>query len=386
MRAFEGIRVLDLTHVFAGPFCTYQLAVMGAEVIKIEPPDCPDMMRDEGYSDNLNDVGLSNFFVCQNSGKKSLSLDLKQKDDRKFFFKLAQTADVLVQNYSGRSLDKLGLSYNKLKKINPTLIYCSMTGFGRTGPKAEHPAYDSVIQAYCGLMELNGIEATGPMRVGPAIVDYGTGIHAAFAISSALYRRQVTGEGLEIDLSMLDAALMLMTSTVSDSLASGISRPSYGNNHPDYAGYGAYNASDRMIVIGAFTRKQFYDLLMALNLIDEAKHVCVMNKKEIKDGYSKFRTRIQSVLETKTADYWEKKLNGCHVPAAKVRTLVEALKSDQIKSRQLLQDSFLSVHSDHPKVLPTAAFTYSKGSPKITKAAPKFGEDNYQVIKSFGDS
>ncbi len=107
MRAFEGIRVLDLTHVFAGPFCTYQLAVMGAEVIKIEPPDCPDMMRDEGYSDTLNDVGLSNFFVCQNSGKKSLSLDLKQKDDRKFFFKLAQTADVLVQNYSGRSLDKV---------------------------------------------------------------------------------------------------------------------------------------------------------------------------------------------------------------------------------------------------------------------------------------
>ena len=135
MRAFEGIRVLDLTHVFAGPFCTYQMAVMGAEVIKIEPPNSPDMMRHEGYSETLNNLGLSNLFVCQNSEKKSLSLDLKAKDDRDFFLKLVRTADVLVQNYSGRSMEKLGFSYGEIKKINPNIIYCSMTGFGRTGPK-----------------------------------------------------------------------------------------------------------------------------------------------------------------------------------------------------------------------------------------------------------
>ena len=156
MRAFEGIRVLDLTHVFAGPFCTFQLAVMGAEVIKIESPDLPDMMRDEGNIDELNELGLSNFYACQNSEKKSLSLNLKMNDDKQFFLKLLKTADVLVQNYSGNSIDNLGLSYKKLKKINPRLIYCSMTGYGRTGPKSEHPAYDSVIQAFSGLMELNG--------------------------------------------------------------------------------------------------------------------------------------------------------------------------------------------------------------------------------------
>jgi len=220
MRAFEGIRVLDLTHVFAGPFCTFQLAVMGADVIKIESPDFPDMMRDEGNSEALNELGLSNFFVCQNSEKKSLSLNLKLDDDREFFLKLVRTADVLVQNYSGKAMERLGFSYKKLKKINPKLIYCSMTGFGKTGPKAEHPAYDSVIQAYSGLMELNGVKSIGPLRVGPAIVDYGTGIHAAFAISSALFRREITGEGLEIDLSMLDAASMRMPSSVSDTLAS----------------------------------------------------------------------------------------------------------------------------------------------------------------------
>ncbi len=386
MRAFEGIRVLDLTHVFAGPFCTFQLAVMGADVIKIESPHFPDMMRDEGNSEALNSLGLSNFFVCQNSEKKSLSLDLELGSDRKVFLKLVKTADVLVQNYSGKAMERLGLSYEKLKIINPKLIYCSMTGFGQTGPKAEDPAYDSVIQAYSGLMELNGLKSTGPMRVGPAIVDYGTGIHAAFAISSALYRRTVTGEGLEIDLSMLDAALMLMTSTVSDCLASGISQPNHGNNHPDYAGYGTYAAKDRMIMIGAFTKRQLNNLFLALGLKEQAGQVSGMKKSEIKENNSRFRFLIEKVIETKTADHWETKLNSFHVPAAKVRTLVEALRSDQIRSRRVLQNSFLTEAPCHPKVLPVAAFSYSKGSPEITRAAPRIGRDNVKIIKNASDS
>ena len=386
MRAFEGIRVLDLTHVFAGPFCTFQLAVMGADVIKIESPDFPDMMRDEGNSESLNELGLSNFFVCQNSEKKSLLLNLKSDDDREFFFKLVRTADVLVQNYAGKVMERLGFSYEKLKKLNPKLIYCSMTGFGGTGPKAEHPAYDSVIQAYSGLMELNGLKSTGPLRVGPAIVDYGTGIHAAFAISSALFRREITGEGLEIDLSMLDAAFMLMTSTVSDSLASGISKPSYGNNHPDYAGYGAYNTSDRMIVIGAFTKKQLKNLFLALELKEQAEQVSSMSKTEIKNNNARFRAFIEKVVETNTADYWETKLNSFHVPAAKVRTLVEALASDQVKSRQVLQNSLLKEHPDQPAVLPTAAFSYSQGSPRITSPAPRMARSIGRTRESMCDS
>ena len=386
MRAFEGIRVLDLTHVFAGPFCTFQLAVMGADVIKIESPDFPDMMRDEGNSESLNELGLSNFFVCQNSEKKSLLLNLKSDDDREFFFKLVRTADVLVQNYAGKVMERLGFSYEKLKKLNPKLIYCSMTGFGGTGPKAEHPAYDSVIQAYSGLMELNGLKSTGPLRVGPAIVDYGTGIHSAFAISAALFRREITGEGLEIDLSMLDAAFMLMTSTVSDSLASGISKPSYGNNHPDYAGYGTYNTSDRMIVIGAFTKKQLKNLFLALELKEQAERVSSMSKTEIKDNNARFRALIEKVVETNTADYWETKLNSLHVPAAKVRTLVEALASDQVKSRQVLQNSLLKEHPDQPAVLPTAAFSYSQGSPRITSPAPRMARDIGRTGESICDS
>ena len=358
MRPFEGIRILDLTHVFAGPFCTFQLAVMGAEVIKIESPNAPDMMRDEGNFDDLNQLGLSNFYICQNSEKKSLSLDLKAEKDKDFFFKLLKKADVLVQNYAGNSIDNLGLSYKKLKKINPRLIYCSMTGFGRTGPKSEHPAYDSVIQAYSGLMELNGLKSTGPLRVGPAVVDYGTGIHAAFAISSALYRRQITGKGLEIDVSMLDAALMLMTSTVSETIATGLSKPNYGNDHPDYAGYGAFKANDRDFVIGAFTKKQMQDLFRALDLDDTANEISYMSKKEIKKNKKRFKKMISQVVINNTADYWEEVLNRYHVPASKIRTLTEALNSEQIKSRSVLQNSLLS-NNFHSKKLPTAAFGLS---------------------------
>jgi len=380
MRPFEGIRILDLTHVFAGPFCTFQLAVMGAEVIKIESPDAPDMMRNEGNFDDLNELGLSNFYICQNSEKKSLSLDLKVEKDKIFFLKLLETADVLVQNYSGNSIADLGLSYKKLKKINPRLIYCSMTGFGRTGPKSEHPAYDSVIQAYSGLMELNGLKSTGPLRVGPAVVDYGTGIHAAFAISSALYRRQITGKGLEIDVSMLDAALMLMTSTVSETIATGLSKPNYGNDHPDYAGYGAFKANDRDFVIGAFTKKQMQNLFRALDLDDTANEISYMSKKEIKKNKKRFKKMISQVVINNTADYWEEVLNRYHVPASKIRTLTEALNSEQIKSRSVLQNSLLN-NDLNSKKLPTAAFDYSSGSPKITKPAQKLGKSNKEMRK-----
>ena len=255
-----------------------------------------------------------------------------------------------------------------------------MTGFGRTGPKSEHPAYDSVIQAYSGLMELNGLKSTGPLRVGPAVVDYGTGIHAAFAISSALYRRQITGKGLEIDVSMLDAALMLMTSTVSETIATGISKPNYGNDHPDYAGYGAFKANDRDFVIGAFTKKQMQNLFRALDLDDTANEISYMSKKEIKKNKKRFKKMISQVVINNTADYWEEVLNRYHVPASKIRTLSEALNSEQIKSRSVLQNSLLN-NDLNSKKLPTTAFGYSSGSPKITKPAQKLGKNNREMRK-----
>ena len=177
MQPFEGIRVLDLTHVLAGPFCAFQLATLGADVIKIEPPDSPDMIRDEGSSAELNAALTGTYFMPQAAGKRSLVLDLKLSQGREVFLKLVATADVVIQNYSGAALERLGLGYEDLLKGRPDLIHCSLTGYGRTGPKAEHPAYDLVIQAYTGLMYANGWGNDGdfPLRVGPPVIDYGTG-------------------------------------------------------------------------------------------------------------------------------------------------------------------------------------------------------------------
>ncbi|MEM7670323.1 MAG: CoA transferase, partial [Pseudomonadota bacterium] len=189
MRPFEDVRVLDLTHVLAGPFATFQLAVLGADVIKIEAPDRPDMTRNEGVSADLNDAHYGTYFLGQNGGKRSLTLDLATPEGRGILGQLIARADVLVQNYSGAGLDEHGFGAETALEINPRLIYCSMTGFGRTGPKQNDPAYDIIIQAFSGIMAANGTADTSPVRVGPPMVDYGTGAQAALAISAALYQR-----------------------------------------------------------------------------------------------------------------------------------------------------------------------------------------------------
>ena len=232
VKAFEGYRVLDLTHVLAGPFCTYQLAVLGAEVIKIEPPGEPDMVRAEGASEVLNRQGMGIMFQSQGANKRALSLNLKCEAGRAIFRRLVAVADVVVENYRAGAFPSLGLGYEDLASLNPSLIYCSITGFGQTGPKAGHTAFDNVIQARSGLMATTGTVDTAPVRVGAPVLDYGTGAQAAFAIAAALLRRERTGQGQRLDVSMLDAALVLMASAVATSEASGEPPVPHGNSHP----------------------------------------------------------------------------------------------------------------------------------------------------------
>ena len=229
MKPFESIRVLDLTHVLAGPFCTYQLAMLGAEVIKIESPLNPDMMRFSGSDEALADDGLGLPYLSQSAGKRAITLNLKTEAGQGILRTLVKESDVLVENYCHGALEALGLSYDHLSAVNPSLIYCSMTGFGHTGPKSTHPAYDNVIQAYSGLMDATGTEESGPLKVGPPVLDYGTGAQAALAISAALYQRSHTGVGQHIDIAMLDCAMMLMTSTVFESAVTGEAPVKEGN-------------------------------------------------------------------------------------------------------------------------------------------------------------
>ncbi len=256
MRPFEGIRVIDLTHVFAGPFCTFQLAMLGADVIKVEGADHPDMVRFEGGDAGLNAAGMGASYQSQNAGKRAIALDLKSESGRAAMRRLIGIADVLVMNYAGEAAKRMGVDPAVTQAINPKLIHCTLTGYGRTGPKADHPAYDNVIQAYSGLMAGNGTPDTGPVRIGPAVVDYGTGAQAALAVSAALFQRERTGRGQVIDVAMVDAAMMLMAASVTDTIATGEPPARTGNINPNYAAYRTFDTAEGLLMVGAFTNAQ----------------------------------------------------------------------------------------------------------------------------------
>jgi crotonobetainyl-CoA:carnitine CoA-transferase CaiB-like acyl-CoA transferase len=384
MRPFEGVRVLDLTHVFAGPFCTYQLATLGADVIKIEPPETPDMTRDQGVVDDLNDALYGTHYQSQNAGKRAITLNLKSNPGQKVMHRLIEGADVLVQNYAGDALENMGFGYQAAAAINPKLIYCTLTGFGRTGPKANHPAYDVVIQAYSGLMSANGTPESGPVRVGPAVVDYGTGAQAALAISAALYQRQHTGKGQQIDVAMLDAALMLMTSSTTDTVASGAAPQPHGNIHPYLAGYRSYETASSPLMIGAHTTRQLSRLLAAIGESGRAGEVMRTPRREIYKARDRDAEIIARRLATRPAEEWEAILNDAHVPAARVRTLAEALAEEQVRSRAVLQGNRAAAHPGSPAHLPVAAFSYAHGSPSLDRPPPVLGEHTAEVLAEIG--
>jgi crotonobetainyl-CoA:carnitine CoA-transferase CaiB-like acyl-CoA transferase len=384
MKPLEGIRVLDLTHVLAGPFCTYQLAVLGGDVIKIEPPHNPDMTREEGVVPALSEAAYGTYFQSQSAGKRAMTLDLKQQAGRDILAKLIETADVLVQNYAGEALADLGFSYEAASAINEKLIYCSLTGFGRAGPKANHPAYDVVIQAFSGLMAANGTPETGPVRVGPPMVDYGTGAQAAMAICAALLQREKTGKGQRIDVAMLDAAIMLMSAHVVDTITTGHAPGPHGNVHPRYAGYRTYDTSDGLLMVGAWTNRQLSRLFKALGENELANTVSQIPRAEVGDLAPAHSAVIAEHLKHQSADHWETLLNDQRIPAARVRTIDEAIAHEQIASRKVLQTPASPGLPGSPGAYPVAAFSYDHGSPSLDRPPPQLGEHTNDILNELG--
>ena len=386
MQPFEGIRVLDLTHVLAGPFCTHQLGVLGADVIKIEAPGRPDMMRMEGSVPELNDALYGTYFLAQNAGKRSLTLDLGADEGKTIFRQLIETSDVLVQNYAGDALDRLGFSADASHEINPKLIYCSLTGFGRTGTKGQHGAYDIVVQAFSGVMAANHVDSEGPVRVGPPMVDYGTGAQAAYAIAGALFQRERTGKGQSIDVSMTDCAMMMMSAMVTSTLTTGTPPKPNGNAHPSYAGYRTFPTAGGILMIGAFTNEQLAKLFDALGEQDRAAAVRETPRDRIGESRDSDLELIENRLSNRKASEWETILNDAGVPAARVRTLGESLNEGQIAERNVLGTVEPHPLGPGPTQLPVAGFEYATNGPTLSKAPPRMGEHTEEILRSLGYS
>ncbi|MEM6661847.1 MAG: CoA transferase [Pseudomonadota bacterium] len=383
MQAFDGIRVLDLTHVLAGPFATYQLAVLGADVIKIEPPGQGDMNRQVGPVHELNAARMGAHFQSQAANKRSLALDLKSAEGKEVFLALAMTADVIVENYRTGSMAGMGLGYRDIAAQKPDIIYCSITGFGQTGPKAKDPAFDNVIQAWSGMMEETGPADGDPVIMGPPVLDYGTGAQAAFAIAASLLRRERTGEGQWIDVAMLDAALAMQSCFALNTAATGQPPARSAMQGGWVAGYGCYHTKQGILALGVFTPAQHKTLFEALNREDLAAEVAAYTIADMPARQAKDHAVLTEAFAGETAQHWEDHLTTAGVPAARVRVLDETLASAQVAARRALT-SFPSSDLGGTLRPAMAAFMCNQDGPAADRAPPRFGEHGEDILSELG--
>lgn len=381
MRPFDGVKILDCTHVLAGPFATYQLAVLGADVIKVDDPNEPDQQRESGADMALNKARMGTGFLTQGSNKRSLALNLKTEGAREVIRRLVRDwADVFVENYRTGAFKSLGLGYEDLSRIKPKLVYASMTAFGQDGPRGEQTAYDMVIQAMSGITASTGTETSGPIKTGAPIVDYATGTTGAFAISAALYQTLRTGKGQHVDLAMLDVGLMLQSSHITDYLHSGHHSRRVGNKMR-FAAQCAYESKDGLVQLAASNSRQHRRFYNAIGEPEEAARCSVEERSKRFD--EKYPVLVEK-MKGKTADEWENYLQSNHVPAGRIRELRDALKDPQVQYRGLLHR-----HDSVPGVgksltVPVAAFKFAHDGPSVERPPARLGEHTDEILASVG--
>jgi crotonobetainyl-CoA:carnitine CoA-transferase CaiB-like acyl-CoA transferase len=332
----QGIRVLDLTNVLAGPFAGYQLALLGAEVLKIESPHGGDLARQLGADPDLSREGLGASFLAQNAGKRSIALDLKTDRDRATFTRLVSEYDVILENFRPGVMDRLGFGWDNVRAVNPSAIYCAVSGFGQTGPMRDRPAYDQIIQGLSGLMSVTGSEASAPLRVGVPICDSIGGLVAAFAICAALVRRANTGQGAFLDVSMLEAAIATMGWVVSDQLIADRDPRPMANENPTAAPSGTFETADGKLNIAANKQEQFEALCGVLGRPDLLTDPRFAQRDSRKQHRDELRAELEKTLIQHTAQEWDAQLVRSGVPAAPVVTVRQALESEHIRARGLI--------------------------------------------------
>ncbi|MFD1986071.1 CaiB/BaiF CoA transferase family protein [Mesorhizobium newzealandense] len=376
----SGIRVLDLTNVLAGPYCAYQLALLGADVIKVEVPQGGDLARQLGGSPKLNSDGMGASFLAQNAGKRSVVLDLKTPADRERFLDLVASADALVENFRPGVMDRLGLGYEALKAVRPGLVYCAISGFGQTGPMRDNPAYDQIIQGLSGIMSITGTPETAPLRVGYPVADTLGGLVGAFAIAAALVRQKTSGEGAFLDVSMLECTLSALGWPVSNYLTAAVDPQPMGNENMTAAPSGAFRTGDGLLNIAANKQEQFVTLCRLIGRPELAVDPRFAERETRKRNRAALKIEIEDALAEAPAAVWEETLNRAGVPAGRVLTIPQVLAEPQVLERQVTA-SFADVPGmDRPLTVLRGGFMVDGTAPLPTKPPPALGEHMDEVF------
>ncbi len=380
----SGVRVLDLTNVLAGPFCGYQLALLGADVIKVEMPEGGDLARQLGASPALNKQLMGASFLAQNAGKRSLALDLKKPAGADVFRRLVAQSDVVLENFRPGVMERLGLDYASLRPLRENLIYCAISGFGQDGPLRKNPAYDQIIQGLSGVMSLTGDANLGPFRVGYPVCDTIGGITAAFAICAALYRRKETGEGQFIDVSMLDATLVTLGWPLSNWLIAGVEPRRMGNDNVTASPSGTFRTGAGLLNIAANKQEQFETLCEILGLQHLASDPRFAHRESRKASRAELTALLEESLLHRTAAEWEVILNDAGVPAGRVLDLPDVLVHPQIQHRGLTQVFDAIPGLDHAVTVVRAGFKVSGRPAEAASPPPTLGQHTDALLAELG--
>ncbi|MCJ7735020.1 MAG: CoA transferase [Anaerolineales bacterium] len=382
MAALHNIRVIDITRAMAGPYCTMMLGDFGADVIKVERPDSGDESRSwgppfvgEAYGPY---PGESAYFLSANRNKRSITINLKDPKGQLIIKKLVQVADVFIENYRTGVLEKMGLGVEELMKGNPGLIYCSISGYGRTGPYQERPGYDAIIQAEGGMMGITGPIEGPPSRVGIPIIDITSGMFAASAILAALYERLKSGQGQYIDISLMDTQAALLANVASNYLVSGEPPQRQGNAHPNIAPYEAFQARDKGFMLGAANQGQWEklcDVIQQPALKEDPKFLT--NRERVKNRADLIST-LNNIFAEQDADTWLAQIQEVGLPCGPINSVPDVFNHPQVKVREMVQEI------EHPSAgkLSLTGFPYklSRTPAEIYQVPPRLGEHNKEIL------
>ncbi|MBV9569947.1 MAG: CoA transferase [Alphaproteobacteria bacterium] len=380
---FAGLLVLDLTRVLAGPHAALMMVELGARVIKIEPPEGDDARRYGPFVTGENGVAKSGYFMSINRGKESIALDLKKSEDRKILEALLMRADVLIENYRGCTMEKLGYGWESLKDKYPRLIYAAVSGFGHTGPYAARPAYDMVVQAMGGIMSLTGHPGGPPTRVGTSIGDLTAALFGTVGIASALYDREKTGRGQKVDVGMLDCQVAILENAIARYVATGDVPGPLGTRHPSIAPFAAFKTKDDYIVIAAGNDALFARMSKVLGREEWPRDPRFATNPARIEHLDALHSEMESALTGRTAKEWLRRLEAEGVPCAPINNIADVMADPQVLARNMI------VTADDPDLGPVRM----QGNPiKLSvyddlssrPAAPELDGDRSKILKELG--